>query len=282
MSTPPSHSSPNQAIQLLVLDIDGTIAGSGNEIREPVKAAVSCVLSKGIQVTIATGRMYQSAVRFHRELGCTLPLITYQGALIKDPRTSKVYGHWSVNQSMALRLLDDLERPEFQAISIHCYIEDELYVRQLSRETVDYISRSAVQATVVGDLRSVLQSEPTKLLALCDDSHLIQTLYQFLREKYTPNDLYLTRSVSTFVEATHPAVNKGNAVRYLAEEVVGLTADEVMAVGDNFNDVEMLNYAGIGVAMGDAPDPVKAIAQWVAPDVTKDGVAVAIHRFLLD
>jgi hypothetical protein len=102
-----------------------------------------------------------------------------------------------------------------------------------------------------------------------------------LRKQYTPAELYLTKSVATFFEATNPLVNKGIAVRYLAEEILGLKPANVMAIGDNFNDLEMLLYAGTSVAMGNAPEPVKAIAQWVAPDVEVDGAATAIERFVL-
>jgi Cof subfamily protein (haloacid dehalogenase superfamily) len=133
----------------------------------------------------------------------------------------------------------------------------------------------------VGDLRKVLHLEPTKILALSEDHSLIDNLLTSLRQRYTPAELYFTKSVATFFEATNPLVNKGTAVRYLAEEVLGLQAENVMAIGDNFNDVEMLQYAGVGVAMGNAPEGVQAIADWVAPDVEEDGVAIAIQKFLL-
>jgi hydroxymethylpyrimidine pyrophosphatase-like HAD family hydrolase len=70
-------------------------------------------------------------------------------------------------------------------------------------------------------------------------------------------------------------------VKYLSEELLGLQAEEVMVIGDNFNDLTMLDYAGLGVAMGSAPEAVKAVADWVAPEVEADGVAVAITKFLL-
>jgi hypothetical protein len=83
------------------------------------------------------------------------------------------------------------------------------------------------------------------------------------------------------LEATHAAVNKGNAVRFLAEELLEVSADQVMAIGDGDNDIEMLQYAGIGVAMGNASPALLPHADWVAPPVTEDGVAVAIETFIL-
>lgn len=269
-------------IKLLVLDIDGTIAGSSNEISPRVKQAILAAQSTGIQVAIATGRMYRSAVRFHQEIGSTLPLMAYQGAWIQDPATQKMYRHWSVDKQKARQLLDYFEQPGLRSLlSIHFYINDSLYVRELTPETQIYSERSGVEAIPVGDLRQALTDEPTKILALSDDTTLINNLLSNLRQQYTPAELYLTTSVATFFEATNPLVNKGTGVRYLAEEVLGISAANVMTIGDNFNDLEMLEYAGIGVAMGNAPADVQAVAQWVAPSVEKDGAAAAIEEFLL-
>ncbi|HEY9862368.1 MAG TPA: Cof-type HAD-IIB family hydrolase [Candidatus Obscuribacterales bacterium] len=269
-------------IQLLVLDIDGTIAGTSNQVREPVKQAIRTAQAKGVKVAIATGRMFCSAVRFHQAVGSDLPLLAYQGALIKDVVTQQVHRHWPVSKETAHHLLDYFEQPELRSLlSVHFYINDQLYVRELTPETKIYAERSEVEPIVVGDLRLTLTDEPTKVLALSDNTDVIERLFGGLRQRYTPAELYLTKSVATFFEATNPLVNKGVAVKHLAEEILGLQAENVMTVGDNFNDVEMLEYAGIGVAMGDAPDDVKAIANWVAPSVELDGAAAAIEEFVL-
>jgi len=270
------------SIQLLVLDIDGTIAGRSNDLRQPVLQAIQSAQAKGIKVAIATGRMYRSAVRFHQAVGSQLPLMAYQGALIRDPATNQTYRHWTLPQQMALRLLEYFEQVEFRLeLSVHLYINDQLYVRALTPETKIYAERSGIEAIPVGDLRQVLAEEPTKLLALSDNNQLINRLLGNLRKRYTPAELYLTQSVATFFEATNPLVNKGTAVQYLAEKLLGLQAANVMTVGDNLNDIEMLQYAGVGVAMGNAPEAVKAVANWVAPEVEQDGAAAAIEHFLL-
>lgn len=277
-----SHQTTALDIRLLVLDIDGTIAGQSNDIREPVKQAIRLAQAKGVQVAIATGRMYRSALRFHQAIGSTLPILAYQGAWIQDPATDKIYQHLPVSCSMAEQLLDYFESEALRSLlSVHFYINDQLYVRQITPETKIYAQRAGIEPLPVGDLRKVLTCEPTKVLALSDDSGIIDQLLGSLRQQYTPAELYLTKSVATFFEATNPAANKGTGVRYLAEEILGLAAHNVMTIGDNFNDVEMLEYAGLGVAMGDAPADVKAIAQWVAPGVEEDGAAAAIEAFIL-
>ncbi|MFN6516441.1 MAG: Cof-type HAD-IIB family hydrolase [Nostoc sp. CreGUA01] len=269
-------------IKLLVVDIDGTIAGHSNTISEPVKQALIATQARGIQVAIATGRMYCSALRFHQEIGSTLPLMAYQGAWIQNPTTQKIHRHLVLSREIAHQLIDYFEQPQLRSLlSVHFYINDQLYVREITEETEVYAQRSGIVPIPVGDLRRVLTNEPTKILALCDDTNFISEVLGNLRRQYTPAELYLTTSVATFLEATNASVNKGTAVRYLAEELLGLEIANVMAIGDNFNDLEMLEYVGFGIAMGNAPEPVQAIAQWVAPSVDEDGVAVAIEKFLL-
>jgi Cof subfamily protein (haloacid dehalogenase superfamily) len=269
-------------IKLLVLDIDGTITGDANTLSVTVKEVIAAVQAKGIKVAIATGRMYCSALRFHQEIGSTLPLIAYQGAWIQDPGDDKIHRHLPVSREITQQLLEYFEQPDLRSLlSVHFYINDQLYVREITKETDNYQQRSGVTAISVGDLRQLLDHEPTKILALSEDANLTQQLLADLRLKYKPTDLYLTTSVPTFLEAANTHVNKGNAVCYLAEEMLGLESHHVMTIGDNFNDVEMLSYAGISVAMGNAPPEVQAIANWVAPSIELDGAAIAIEKFLL-
>jgi hypothetical protein len=269
-------------IKLLVLDIDGTITGDSNTLSVTVKEVIAAVQAKGIKVAIATGRMYCSALRFHREIGSTLPLIAYQGAWIQDPGNDKIHRHLPVSREITQQLLEYFEQPDLRSLlSVHFYINDQLYVREITKETDNYQQRCGVNAIPVGDLRQLLDHEPTKILALSEDANLTQQLLADLRLRYKPTDLYMTTSVPTFLEAANTHVNKGNAVRYLAEEMLSLESHHVMTIGDNFNDVEMLSYAGISVAMGNAPPEVQAIANWVAPSIELDGAAIAIEKFLL-
>ncbi|WP_448599243.1 Cof-type HAD-IIB family hydrolase [Thermoleptolyngbya sp.] len=270
------------AIRLLVVDLDGTVVGASNQISARVKQAVQAVQAQGVPVAIATGRMYQSARRFHADLGSTLPLMSYQGALIKDPADDTLHRHWHLPKVYAQQLLEFYEQPSVrEEVSVHFYIDDQLYVREITAETEAYAARSNIEPIAVGDLRTLLDADLTKILAQSSNVELIDNLLSKLRQRYTSAELYLTKSVDIFLEATHPDVNKGNAVRYLAENILGLRADQVMAIGDNFNDFEMLQYAGIGVAMGNAPEGVRAIANWVAPSVEEDGAAIAIEKFIL-
>jgi Cof subfamily protein (haloacid dehalogenase superfamily) len=270
-------------IKLLIVDIDGTIAGKSNQVSTRVKQAIQAAQARGVRVGIATGRMYKSALRFHQDIGADLPILAYQGAWIQDPATGITHRHNPVPVEIARELLDYFEQPQLlDKLSVHVYRDDCLYVREINTDTELYIGRSGIGVTPVADLRSVLTSRPTKLLAMSEDVALIQELLQDLRSRYAQSELHVTTSVPIFLETTQAGVNKGTAIDYVATELLGITAENVLAIGDNYNDVEMISYAGIGVAMGNAPVDVQSISDWVAPDIEADGVAVAIEKFILD
>ncbi len=275
-------------IRLLALDLDGTTVGESNQIDPAVKQAIQAAQAQGVQVAIATGRMFRSALRFHQELALTTPLMAYQGALIQDPATAQtpatIHRHLTLSKATARQLLDYFEQAHLlEQLSVHFYINDQLYIRQLNAESSAYAARSNIPPIAVGDLRSILGEAdlaPTKILAI-GQPDLVDQLLTDLRQQYPPAELYFTKSVATFFEATHPQVNKGSAVQYLAEQILKVSPEQVMSIGDNFNDLEMIQYAGVGVAMGNAPDAVKAAANWVAPHVEMQGVAAAIEKFIL-
>jgi Cof subfamily protein (haloacid dehalogenase superfamily) len=276
--------SPSTAeIKLLIVDIDGTIAGKSNEVSNRVKTAIRAAQAKGVRVGIATGRMYKSALKFHQEIGADFPLIAYQGAWIQDPAMGTIHRHLPVPVKIARELIDYFEQSHlFDKLSLHVYLDDRLYVRDINPDTELYIGRSGIPAHPVGDLRKVLTANPTKILAMSEDINLIDSLLLDLRHRYPQDALHITTSVPIFLEATQSGVNKGSAIDYIATKLLGISAENVLAIGDNFNDVEMIDYAGIGVAMGNAPDDVRAIADWVAPHIEADGVAAAIEKFILN
>ncbi|MFS8911763.1 Cof-type HAD-IIB family hydrolase [Synechococcus sp. H60.3] len=263
-------------IRLLVVDIDGTIAGPSNQVSEPVRQAIQKAKAAGVRVAIATGRMHRSAERFHYAIGADMPLCSYQGALIRDPDSQKTLKHWSLDWSLTEELLQVLQD---QPVGVHLYIDDQLYVRELSPLSQAYAERSQVPLQMLSPAQ--YGKSPTKILAVSEDTEFLQALQGSLRQRYSPEQIYLTRSEPIFLEATHPAVNKGNAVRFLAEELLGVSAEQVMAIGDGDNDIEMLRYAGIGVAMGNASPALLPHADWVAPPVSEDGVVAAIETFIL-
>lgn len=269
-------------IKLLILDIDGTIAGTSNQVSTRVKQAIAAAQAQGVRVGIATGRMYKSALRFHHDIGADLPIMAYQGAWIQDPATGITHRHSPVPVEIAHELIDYFEQSHLlDRLSIHVYRDDSLYVREINADTELYVGRSGIGVMAVPDLRTVLTDRPTKILAMSEDVELIDKLRLELLQRYTPAELHVTTSVPIFLEATQSGINKATAIDYVATELLDIKPENVLAIGDNYNDVEMIAYAGIGVAMGNAPQPVQSLANWIAPTVDDDGVAVAIERFIL-
>jgi Cof subfamily protein (haloacid dehalogenase superfamily) len=269
-------------IKLLILDIDGTIAGHSNEINQQVINAIKKVQNRGINVTIATGRMYRSALRFHQQINSNLPLICYNGAWIQCPVKNKIHSHIPVNSRIGEQLLDYFKEHKFnEHIEIHCYFDDQLYVNKITEKTKIYAKRSVIQPNLIDDLKTVIKQNTTKILAMCYEPKIMAQIKQEISQSFNSQDIHLTQSSKIYLEMTAPNVNKGEATRYLTEKILGLKSENVMAIGDNFNDQEMLKYAGFSIAMGDAPPEIKNMANWVAPTVEEDGVAIALEKFLL-
>ncbi|BAQ59707.1 hydrolase [Geminocystis sp. NIES-3708] len=270
-------------IKVLILDIDGTISGKSNQVSEKVKKAIKEVKNKGIKVGLATGRMYRSALRFHHDIEADLPIIGYNGAWIQNPENSEILLHNPVNKEKAQDLFFYLKEQQKinNNIEIHFYFDDQLYVEKITEKTDFYVERSGIGVNIVDDLNSLLHQNPTKILASSPDYNLISQMLVELKKRYQDHELYLTQSNPIYLEATQANVNKGTAVKYLVEKILGFTAEEIMTIGDNFNDYSMLGYAGFSVAMGDAPKEVKAITSFVTRDVENDGVAEAIAKYIL-
>ncbi|WP_218079764.1 Cof-type HAD-IIB family hydrolase [Anthocerotibacter panamensis] len=265
-------------IRLVALDLDGTLLGADGIVSPMVAADLRELQQRGVAVAVVTGRMYRAALPYHHQIQATLPLCSYQGALIKDPQTGTVHRHQLISRTLAHDLLTVFQG---HGLPVQVYLNDTLYVQGPAQpQSLRYSQRTGVPLTPVDDLRAVLNADPTKLLAFCDQA--LESMWADLKDRYSPDEIYLTRSTDFFIEALHPQINKGTAVAYLAEEILGIGPEQVMSIGDYFNDLEMIRYAGVGVAMGSAPLPVQQVAAWVAPTVEEDGVSAALHRFVLD
>jgi Cof subfamily protein (haloacid dehalogenase superfamily) len=268
-------------IRLLVLDLDGTIVDKSNRISEAVAQAVDSVKRRGIAVAIATGRRFQSSLPAYDLIGSTLPLICYEGGLIRDRNTGITHRHWPLETRAVAKILDHTEHLSLDGrLSVHFHIETDLYVSNLNEASSKFFEGSTVVPIVLSDLRPLLNRATTKVMVLSDDVETITLLSRHLESSDSRTRTTEYKGI-TLLEAFHPNVNKRVAVRYLAEEMMALRPENVMAIGDDITDISLLEYAGVGVAMGNAPDAVKACADWVTSTIEKDGVVRAIDRWIL-
>jgi len=268
-------------IRLLVLDLDGTIVDESNHIRDSAIQAIHSAQRLGVAVALATGRMFRSSLGVYESVEATLPLICHEGALIRQPQTDLVHRHWPLEPRLTSAVLDETEHLSRSGqLSLHCYVQDDLYVSNLNEASSKFLEGSTIEPVVVSDVRTLASMAITKAMVVSDDAQAIARVYRRLQNSSGRIRLKQHKSIP-FLEVFHPAVNKRLAVSYLAEELLALRPENVMAIGDDFTDIEMLEYAGIGVAMGNAPAAVKACADWVTTTIEQDGVVNALEKWVV-
>ncbi len=263
-------------IRFVALDLDGTLVGEDLVLRPRVLQAVAAARARGVQLTIVTGRMFQAARPFARTLGIDGPMVCYQGAAIYDAASGATLRETPVHQDVTR---DTLAWAHEHGVHAQCYANDTLYVDQINRFSKRYTDLARVEPVVVPSLREAFAERPTIKIVLVDDAERANQHLTALRALLGPR-AYLTRSHVDFVEVVDPAVNKGEALAFVAQRY-GVSLEETMAVGDAWNDVPLLDAAGVGIAMGSGPPELVAHADHVVGDVAHDGVAEAIERYVL-
>jgi Cof subfamily protein (haloacid dehalogenase superfamily) len=263
-------------IKLIACDLDGTLLGEDLALSPRLREAVRRAQAQGIQATLATGRAYPAALRFCRELSLTAPLICYQGAQVRAPDGAMLH-----ETTLSRRYLPEvIALSQDQGWELAVYAGDEIYqTTQLYSD--DYYARwFSLPLHRVDDLLAALPAAPVKFIAIAPDQ---TTADQIERELggLAAGRYQVTRSHAWFVEGLGQGVSKGDALARVAAQL-GLRREEVMAIGDSGNDRAMVEWAGLGVAMGNASPDVVAVANVVAPSLAEDGAAWAIERFALN
>ncbi len=264
--------------QLLALDLDGTVLGHDLSIDERVSDAIHRARAQGVHVTIATGRMFGAALPFARRLEVDVPLICYQGAVLRHPLTGEFYAHHSMPPDAAAEAITAVLDANIFVIA---YIDERLYIAERRPELDLYLTFHPEGADVVlaPDLPAlVADSITTKILFVAEPDVVTHTLARLVPR--FAERLELIRSHQLFGEFTALGVSKGQMLEQLAQKI-GVPQEAVIAIGDQENDLSMISWAGLGLAMGNAIPPVKAIADAVLPSVQEAGVAYAIEHYLL-
>jgi Cof subfamily protein (haloacid dehalogenase superfamily) len=267
---------PPLAPLLLAVDLDGTLVEPRKPVRQAVIDAVNRAQAAGVRATIVTGRMYVGAKPFADALSLDGQIVLYQGAVLADARTGRFEREVSLPNAVALRIY---AAAKGRGLHVQFYRDDMFYVENDNAYAQLYARTSGTLPVVVPSLPAEFAGrDSTKVNVVTDPEKTPEVLA--LMERICGPDAYVTRSNPEFVEMLNPAVDKGVALRLVAEGY-GIPMDRVMAIGDSYNDLPLLRAAGFAVAMGSAPDELKAEADAVVGDVEHDGVAEAIERFVL-
>ena len=262
--------------RLLALDLDGTLIGESPEISARSAQAVQEAARRGVKVTLATGRTYRAAKPYAEQLGIVTPLICCQGAQIRDPVTGEVISETGIDREIALEVLRYARDNGYHA---NACADDEIYMAELTPEGKFYSERAKIEPNIVGDLTEWLDRDVLKLVIVTDEPTTLKIVEE-LSEGFGER-LYVTRSFPNYAETINPNVSKGKALKYLAKRL-DIPLENVMAIGDDLNDIDMVATAGLGVAMRNSAPEVISNARFVTGTVEEDGAAAAIERFILD
>ena len=263
------------SIKLVATDLDGTLLRSDLTISDRTVATVQRAIEQGVIVTVATGRMYCSALPHAQRLGVNVPLITYNGALIKDAQTGKVLYERPLEEATAAKILAVSREKGWR---VQSYLDDVLHVPCIDDMVRRYAQVAAVEPVCDGEAFFTHPGKPHKMLLLDTPDKL--PAIQAEMSRLFGDELHITTSKPTLLEFLHPQVCKGVAIAFLAERF-GIKREEIMTIGDSSNDLEMIEYAGWGVAVANASEKVRATANAITTSHDEDGVAVAIERFVL-
>ena len=223
---------------------------------------------------IVTGRMFRSVRPYAERAGIDDPVVCYQGALVAEPVSGRFLRHVPIDVELAREALVAFEE---EGVHVNCYVDDDLYVAELNAFAERYAGFQSIPVTAVGRLSEWLDRPPTKLVAV-DDEPRIGELAERFRGRFHER-LFVATSLPVFLELASPEVSKGSGMAYVAE-LLGFDAGRTIAFGDGENDVELLEWAGYGIAVADAHPRLKALSDWTCPGPNEAGVASVLEALL--
>ena len=227
-----------------------------------------------VRVLIVTGRMFRSVLPYLVQAGIEDPVVCYQGAVVAEPVSGRFLRHEPIPVELAKETIEAVEAERFH---VNCYVDDQLYVARVTPEARAYADFQDLVIHEVGELTSWLEKPPTKVVAVGEPKQL-DDLEQRMKARFDGR-LYISKSLPFFLEFASPDVTKASGLAFLAEHL-GFSREKTVAFGDGENDVELLEWAAYGVAVANAHERVLAVADFVCPPVTEEGVAQVIEAFL--
>lgn len=265
--------------KLLVLDIDGTLTNSQKQITAKTKKALMKAQAKGVKLVIASGRPTCGVTPFAEELKLSKYggyILSFNGAKIINCETNEVLYDKSIPQEM-LSYIYDLSKEN--KVNLLTYEGNTVITEEPNDQYIEIESRiNKMEIKKVNSFKDYVQFPVTKCLMVADGDYL-STVETKVREKLG-DKLNVFRSEPFFLEIMPKNIDKAYSLRQLLEKL-GLTKDEMIACGDGFNDKSMIDYAGLGVAMENAQDAVKEVANYITLSNDNDGIASVVEEFIL-
>lgn len=261
-------------IKLVATDIDGTILGSCGEFTPGVKACIKELQQSGVKVVIVTGRMYAAAKKIAERLDLKTPVVAYQGGMIKTFNNEILYEKCLSPDTVK----EIIEWGRKNNVHLNLYSEDILYSEKDDYEIQKYAKYQNL-AYRVKNFDEIEHGNVHKLLAInYDDANLVTGWVNSMKSKF--KNLHIVKSTPYFCEFSTLDATKSCAVRFL-QEYWNLKTDEILTIGDQDNDIELLKAGGISVAMANGTETLKQYADFITDSVENDGFVKAIDKFVL-
>lgn len=256
--------------RLLALDLDGTLLTDQKRISPRTRWALNTAAAGGCLIAVATGRGFRVARYYCDGLALNGPQITYNGAVIYDPVQDAELARYLVPRDDVAPAVDFFLHA---GVPLAYFSTDGLYLDQRMLDAALWLPGNTGTPFLVSDWTAVLEKPCIKLAG-----HASPVTIAALRPRAVEemgHRLYVTQTASTLLEMLHPEVSKGAALRRIAH-MLDVPREQIIAFGDNHNDLDMLEFAGVGVAMGNASAEAKAVADLVTGSNLQDGIAQAL------
>ena len=265
--------------KLIALDMDGTLLREDKTISEATKEAIQQAKNKGVKVVLASGRPLEGIERYLEELNLLSQddfVVSFNGAIVQRTKTKEIISHITL-KGKDLKFLYRLSK-ELGA-NIHAFSKEGCVTPELTKYSILEGTINGIDVKVI-DYNTIDDNEEIIKIMMVEEPEILEKVISQLPaevyERYT-----VVRSAPYFLEFLNKEANKGAGVEALAKELC-IDAKEIICVGDAGNDEHMIRYAGLGVAMGNAFEEVKEIADFVTKTNDEDGVAYVINKFILE
>lgn len=270
--------------KLLCVDMDGTLLNSNKEISEGTKVALLKAKEAGVKVVISTGRLFTSAYSYADLVGIETPIISANGAFIREKDKNEVIYKSLLGKDNCEKILKVLKKydlvPNYHTSNIIFTEKTNPHIKMYTKTIAHQQEGKKVDIQFVEEWGEVFEKYKEELLKCITINSDIDKILKAKAEISKYNELETVSSSMDNFEVMCKGVSKGRGVEILAA-YYGIPQSEVICVGDNENDLSMIEYAGLGVAMGNAEEEIKEKAQYITASNDEDGVAEVIEKFIL-
>lgn len=271
----------NNRFKLVALDLDGTLLSPQGELQPEVRQALAAVQAKGIHVTLATGRRACRTLPWARALHIAVPVVAHNGAVVVDPLSGRFCLQQGISLPAANELISELCRLDLPHLVYRGEDRGEMAVlaAAFAGHRSEFLAYIDDQLAVVENI--ALEADPIKIAVLAKADRMEKLVEAWPRRYGGVVSMVVYRSDGYVgVDFIPPNCSKASGVGFVLN-MLKLGFDDVLAVGDDYNDLDLIEAAGFGVAMEHAPEAVKRHADYIAPFGGRDGLAYVLHRFLL-